>query len=454
MRNSTLKLSPKSIINSLKIEKIVSQGHGLAYADGKPVFVQSGLTGDVVDLEVIHETGKAIFGRILAYHQHSEFYSEPKCEVFGICGGCDWLNMKYSRQLLVKEQLLRDTFSQLTENCDIFHNICASPQEDHYRNKVFLPVSKKKKDILFGMFARKTHEVIPHQNCRLHKTILENIADDIINYVRKSNLEIYNELNQTGNLRHIGFRVVEKSGEIVVVLVTKNSKLPFSKQLVRSLTDKYPQVVGIIQNINPKQTNRITGDDSKIIFGRPFLYDSIGEIKLKLHYLSFFQINNLLTECLYQEIEDNIFSGDSVIDAFSGVGTIGLFIAKKANQVVFIESNTQACSDAEDNIKLNNQTNCTVINGKVEEQIQALIKEQNFNTVIFDPPRKGLDSKTIKAITESGIQKIIYVSCNPATQVRDLKEFLNSGYKLTKVRPFDMFPHTHHLENLAILQKK
>ncbi|MDP8202624.1 MAG: 23S rRNA (uracil(1939)-C(5))-methyltransferase RlmD, partial [Candidatus Tenebribacter burtonii] len=256
----------------------------------------------------------------------------------------------------------------------------------------------------------------------------------------------------SGNIRHIGIRYAEKTNEIIVILVTRNRKIPFSKQLERILLEAYPNIVGIIQNINTEKTNVILGNDKKILFGRDFIYEQIGKTKFKLSYKSFFQVNTKQAEKMYKFVKQSISEGSHIVDAYCGVGSIGIFLADKAAKVIGIENNVKALQNAKDNAKLNKIDNCKFVAGYVETELPKILKNNKIDTIIFDPPRKGLEQRIIDNIP-SDIKKIIYISCDPMTQVRDVKLMMEKGFTPKVMQPFDMFPHTFHIENIIILEK-
>jgi 23S rRNA (uracil1939-C5)-methyltransferase len=335
----------------------------------------------------------------------------------------------------------------------LINNTIASPQQYCYRNKVFFPVAKKDDQIVFGMFKKLTHTVVSAEQCKLVSPKLLEIAQEVCNHLTQVKEEVYEERRGRGNIRHIGLRVNSKQ-EVMVIIVTNKSKLAFTNTLVKTLTSKFPEVISIIQNINKSNTNTILGDTEKVIYGEPYFIDEIDNKKYKVHYQSFFQVNRELTEIIYKQIKEDLDSKSNILDAYSGVSTIGIFVDDKANAVVSVESNEWAVQDAKYNIKLNNCTNIGVINAKLEDKFEEIIEKYKINAVVFDPPRKGLESNIRALINNSRINKIIYLSCNPPTQKRDIQDFVKAGFKVKKMTPFDMFPNTYHIENYALLVRE
>ncbi len=445
----SIKEKNKMIIKELKIEKLVYKGLGLGFENSNPVFVSNAVPGDILDVQVISTRRQVSFGKIEKIIKSSPKRIKPDCEVFGKCGGCDWLNISYENQLKYKQEIVEEIFN----NVEIgkINKIIASGKEP-YRNKSFFPVTKKDGKPITGMFESRSHNVIPHKKCSLQPPLFDDICEKIISYIVASKMQIYNERNHSGNIRHIGIRYALGTNEILVILVTRNRKIPFSKQLERILLEAYPNIVGIIQNINPEKTNVILGDDEKILFGRDFINEQIGKTKFKLNYKSFFQVNTKQAEKMYEYAKHAISENSNVIDAYCGVGSIGLYLADKAFKVIGIENNVKAVQNAKENAKLNQIDNCEFVAGYVETELTKILKDNKIDTIIFDPPRKGLDQRIIDNIP-SDIKKIVYISCDPMTQVRDVKLMIEKGFVPKMMQSLDMFPHTFHIENIIILER-
>ncbi|MCD4820182.1 MAG: 23S rRNA (uracil(1939)-C(5))-methyltransferase RlmD [Candidatus Cloacimonetes bacterium] len=439
------------IISNLEIKKLVYKGYGLTFAEDSTIFVKQAIPGQIIEAKVIAEKNKIKFALVEKIIKESEYKQIVDCKVFGKCGGCDWLHIRYDKQLKEKENIIKEVFNFVSP--EKFQSIVSSKKNKNYRNKVFFPISSYNEKPRIGIFASKSHKVITHESCELIPHIFDQIILYIISYIEASNEKIYNEKHHSGNLRHIGFRISEKTSEIIVILVTKNRKLAFSKQLVNTLVSNFPQISGIIQNINSHKGNTILSNDEKILFGKNYFYDSIGDKNYKLNYMSFFQINNEIAKQLFDFIKKNVKKNDNVLDAFCGVGAIGIYIADKVNYVIGIESNQNAIDDAIFNAKLNNLTNIEFIQGNVEDTYSNFKDTTTFDVMILDPPRKGLDNQLISLLEKNKPQKIIYTSCDPLTQKRDIKNILDLGYQLKKIRSFDMFPHTFHIENVVIIEK-
>ncbi|MBT3756607.1 MAG: 23S rRNA (uracil(1939)-C(5))-methyltransferase RlmD [Candidatus Cloacimonetes bacterium] len=437
------------IIKELRIEKLVYKGLGLGFENSNAVFVSNAVPGDVVDVQVLSTRRQVSFGKIEKIVSKSSKRIDADCEVFGKCGGCDWLNISYDDQLKYKQMIVEEIF----QNIEVgkINEIIDSGKEP-YRNKSFFPVAKRDGKPITGMFESRSHNVIPHDICKLQPQLFDDICGKIISYTEASKMQVYNERNHSGNIRHIGIRYAEKTNEIIVILVTRNRKIPFSKQLERILLEAYPNIVGIIQNINTEKTNVILGDDEKILFGRDYIIEQIRNTKFKLNYKSFFQVNTKQAEKMYEFVKQYISEDSNVIDAYCGVGSIGIYLADKAAKVIGIENNVKAVQNAKENAKLNKIENCEFVAGYVETELQKVLKANKIDTIIFDPPRKGLEQRIIDSIP-TDIKKIIYISCDPMTQVRDVKLFMEKDFVPKEMQPVDMFPHTYHIENIIILER-
>lgn len=435
-------------IKNLKIEKMVFRGYGLGFHNSSPIFVRNCVAGDIVDVQIIHKKKDVQFADVIKVVEASTARVKPMCAEFETCGGCDWQQIDYPMQLKFKEDIIREIFGRIHPE---IIEIQASPKINGYRNKMFLPVSIESGIPIAGMFAKQSHRVVPHFNCNLQPEFFDELVEDILKYMKAAKVSVYDEKSGKGLVRHIGIRYGFNTDDLMVVLVTKSRKLPFSNQLIRILTDKYPNLKGIVLNINPTNTNVILGNDEKIIYGENSITEKIGEKLYKIHYRSFFQVNSGLTEKLYEFVKEQVKAGDKVIDAFSGAGTIGIYLSDRAEKVFCIESNTNAHADAKHNGEVNKAKNCEFICGNVEDVLPQLVVKEEPDLIVFDPPRKGLEADTIEKIAL--IPKIVYVSCNAMTQKRDIERLLKRGYKIKLIKPFDMFPHTYHMENVIVLEK-
>ena len=316
----------------------------------------------------------------------------------------------------------------------------------YYRNKLQYPVGLSQNgDWVMGVFSERTHTIIPTKECKIQNEISQKIANEIFENAKKFNITPYNEKALTGILRHIIIRIGLKTDEIMVTLVVNKNEIPNQEILIKNITEKYPQIKTIAKNINKKNTNVILGEETEIIYGEGYIYDYLGEFKFKISPMSFYQVNPLQTYKLYSKaIEYAKLTGkETIFDLYCGIGTIGIFASKNVKKLYGIETIEQAIEDAKENAKINNVQNAEFFAGDVEKILPELIKTKNLkaDVIFIDPPRKGCDEVAIKTILEVEPERIVYISCNPATLARDLKE-LEEKYDIIEATPVDMFGFT------------
>lgn len=328
----------------------------------------------------------------------------------------------------------------------------------HYRNKAQYPVGVNKSgDPVLGVYAKRTHEVIPTQKCFIQNEVCEEISKYILDFIKEKGISIYQENTQKGLVRHIVIKIGVKTNEVMCILVLNGRKLPYENELVKQLLEKFPQVKTIVKNINTKNTNVILGKENITIYGIGYIKDKLGEYTFKISPLSFYQVNPIQTEKLYQEaiVSANLKGNETILDLYCGIGTIGILASKHVKQVYGIEIVPEAIENAKENCKINDISNAEFYAGDVEQILDNLLKEKNIQpeVVFVDPPRKGLDQHTIDTILKIKPTKVVYISCNPATLVRDLKK-MEQEYDIQKIQPVDMFPYTSHVECVSVLQLK
>ena len=328
----------------------------------------------------------------------------------------------------------------------------------YYRNKAQYPVGiDKDGSPKIGVFANRTHEIIPIQECLIQNKLSQNLAKFVLEWIRKNNISIYNETNGKGLIRHIVTKIGIKTNEIMLILVINGNEIPNESNLVKEILENFKEVKTIVKNINKKNTNVIMGKQNINLYGNGYIEDILGEYRFKISPLSFYQVNPVQAEKLYNTGVESakINKDDIVFDLYCGIGTISLFMAKYAKKVYGIEIVEDAIKDAKENAKINNISNVEFIAGDVEVILDKLINKDNIipNVVMVDPPRKGLDKKSIENIKKIKPKKLVYISCNPATLVRDLS-YLEEIYDIKKVKPVDMFPFSKHVETVVLLELK
>lgn len=381
---------------------------------------------------------------------------EVLCEVFDKCGGCKFLNIEYHKQLENKDKALQKLFQDVVDKETKIYNIIGMKKPYNYRNKGKYVLGSANGKYRIGLYEEGTHRIVNTTKCMLHNEVINEVVGCIFDLIKKYKLVPYNEDTKHGLIRHLIIRYGINTEELMIIFVTANAKISKRELLVKEIIQRYPNVKTIIQNINEKENSAVLGDKNYKLYGNGYIVDKLGELKFKISPLSFYQINPLQTKVLYSKaIEFAELTGNEVVyDLYSGIGTISLFVSKYVKEVIGIESVKDAVKDAIQNAKLNNITNAKFLAGRVENVLPEMIRKEKKADVIFvDPPRIGLDKKTIETLLEVKANKVIYISCNPESLIRDLKR-LKSIYEILKIQPVDMFPQTGHVESVCILKLK
>lgn len=434
------------------------EGEGIAKIDGFTIFVNGVIKGERCKIAITKVTSSHGFARLIEILKKSEYRVEPDCFTYKRCGGCSLRHIDYDETLNIKQEKVQNLVNKTLKNKIEVNRTLGMGNLYNYRNKAQYPVGTDKSGRpIFGIFANRTHEIIPIQECHIQKRISCEIADFVLSEMEKFNISVYNEKTGKGLVRHIITKVGVITNEIMVIIVINGKEMPHELTLANNIIDKFPQVKTVVKSINMKNTNVIMGQKNFSIVGRGYITDRLGDFVFKISPMSFYQVNPVQAEALYNiAIEKaNITKDDVVCDLYCGIGTIGIFASKFAKKVYGIEIVSQAIEDARVNANLNKINNIEFICGDVEEAFDELIKKEKVkpDVIIVDPPRRGLDVKTIGNIIKLKTSRVVYISCNPATMVRDLK-LMEELYEVVEVQPVDMFPFTSHVECVSVLQLK
>ena len=433
------------------------EGEGIAKVDNFTIFIPNSIKGEKVKVVIVKVTSSYAYGKILEILEKSEDRIEDiDCSTYKRCGGCNLRHMNYNKTLELKKNTVQNLVNKTLKSKIEAKDTIGMEKPFNYRNKAQYPVGiDKDGNPIIGVFANRTHEVIQIKECMIQNKQSEEIAKFICEFAKQNNISVYNEETRKGLLRHIVIKVGVKTNEIMCVLVLNGKKNNNEQLLVKELTEKFSNIKTIVKNINIQNTNVILGKENINIYGDGYIYDKLGDYTFKISPLSFYQINPIQTEKLYNlALEKAELTGKEVLfDLYCGIGTIGIFMAKKAKEVYGIEIVEQAIEDAKENCKINNITNAKYYAGDTEKLLSDLIEKQNVipDVVVVDPPRKGLDNTTIKNIKKIKAERVIYISCNPSTLVRDLSK-LEEQYEIKEIQPLDMFPFSHHVESIAVLK--
>lgn len=431
------------------------EGEGIAKIENFTIFVPGAIKGEKIKILIVKVLSSHAYGKIIEILKKSENRTQVECNTYKRCGGCNMRHIEYEETLNIKQNAVQSLVNKSLKNKIEVKKTVAMGNPYHYRNKLQYPVGvdKEGKPII-GVFANRTHEIIPVEKCFLQNEKAEEVAKKVLELIREFNISVYNEETKKGLFRHIVIKTGIYTGEIMVILVINGKELPKEKEIVKRLVSYNSKLVTIVKNINTKNTNVILGKENINIYGNGYIYDILGDYKFKISAMSFYQVNPVQAEALYniaiQEAE--ISKDDVVFDLYCGIGTISIFMAKYAKKVYGIEIVEEAIEDAKENAKTNNIENTEFIAGDVEVALSDLIDNKKIipDVVIVDPPRKGLDKKTISNLLKVSPKRIVYISCNPASLVRDLAS-LEEHYNITSIQPVDLFSFCHHVECVAVL---
>lgn len=443
---------------TVSFEDLTSEGMGVAKVDGYPLFVVDGLPGESAIVKVT-KVGKSYgFARMEERLTSSED-RVPAIDVLGTrVGTMPLQHLRYSAQLDFKQDLVKRDLNRIAKlpEIKVLPTIGMSNPWG-YRNKAQIPVrADKNGKLVTGFFRKGTHELVPMENFHIQDPKIDEAIVKVRDILQEYGVKGYDEKRNTGNIRHIMIRRGYYTGEMMVVLVTRTAKLfPMSK-IIPDIREALPEVVSIVQNVNPKRTNVILGDENIVLYGEDVYHDTLLGHTFAISSKSFYQINPVQTERLYQIALDaaKLTGKETVIDAFCGIGTLSISLAEKAQHVFGLEIVPDAIEMAERNAKENNISNITFEVGAAEELLPKWVENgRKADVILVDPPRKGLEAAFIDAAVEMNPERIVYVSCNPSTLARDLALFDEKGYQAREVQPVDMFPQTLHVESVVALEK-
>lgn len=430
------------------------QGEGIAKVDGLTVFVPNAILGEKAKIKILKVTTSHAFGKMIEILEKSQYRQEPDCETYSRCGGCNLRHINYDYTIEMKKNSVENTLKKALNREINIDEVIKMDVPFYYRNKLQYPIGIKDGKLTMGVFAERTHEIIPTQNCKIQNELSQKIANDIYMFISENKMSVYDEKTREGSLRHIIIRIGIKTNGVMVTLVSNTKELEKENALVDYIIKKYSNIKTIVKNINSKNTNVILGRDNVVLYGDGYIYDYLLDKKFKISPMSFYQVNPIQTEKLYSKaIEYAGLTGEETIfDLYCGIGTIGICASDNAKKLYGIETISEAIEDAKINAKLNNIENAEFFVGDVEKRLPQFIAERNiFADVIFiDPPRRGCDKEALDTIMQIAPRKIVYVSCNPATLARDLK-ILESKYEIKKIAICDMFPWTSHIECVTVL---
>ena len=442
----------KNDVFTLDITDVTSEGFGIGHYGGMAVFVPFTAVGDKAKVTAVKVKPNYAYGKMLEILSPSEDRTEVDCPYFYRCGGCAFRHISYKSELEIKLRRVDETLRRIGGAEIRCGGIVGANTPDGYRNKAQFPFSENAQA---GFFAPRSHRVIPIKNCALLPEVLNGISECVSAFCKEYSIPVYSEKTHTGLLRHLYIREGAVSGEIMAVLVINDNTLPSAEKLVCRLKALLGDRLKSLQiNINKKDTNVILGDENKVIYGEPYINDTLCGVKVRLSPFTFYQVNHGMAEKLYEKAAEYAAPEDkSVIDLYCGAGTIGLSMAKKAKRVTGVEIVPEAVEDARRNAEACGIKNANFICGDAASAaIELHRRGETADVVILDPPRKGCDSALLETVANGfSPEKIVYVSCDPATLARDIKILSSLGYNAEEYTVFDMFPRTAHCEAVCKL---
>ena len=443
----------------VKIEKLSNTGSGIAKVDGFVIFVENSCPGDIVKVKVFKKNKNFAFGKITEIISPSPMRIEPFCPMQKVCGSCQLQFIDYNYQLELKREMVIDAMHSIAGIEFEVRNVIPSPQVRNYRHKIQYPISQTKnsKRLLAGYYKPSSHEIVNIKYC----PIQPEICDRIIEFIREEGQTLgvsgYDEKIHSGSLRHVVMRVSNYTGKILVILVINDSKIPQNiKELAKRIFDNFEEVSGAGVNFNNRKTNLILGEKTENLFGDGFIEEKLCDKVFKVGAKTFFQVNpesaNNIFEYVKKYIGDN-FEKPVILDAYAGITAFGIVLSDVAKKVVSVEEVKESVDLAREVAVENKLTNLELYNMDAAKFFEQTLKTQGkcFDVTILDPPRKGCTNESLDYALKLTKHKIIYVSCNPATLARDLKYLKEKGAKVDFIQPFDMFPHTYHIEDVAVI---
>lgn len=438
---------------TVEIIDMSSEGHGIAKIDGYTIFIPQTVVGDVVNALIVKVKTSFGYGKAVEVVSPSQYRTEPICETFSKCGGCQLMHMDYNAQLNWKQSVVQNNLERISGFTDLdIEPIVGMDKPYEYRNKMIFPVGISDNDVVCGFYASRSHRVIPLKKCYVGIPITEKILEVVTNYMKRCDVTPYDEEKHSGCIRRVFIRNGYKSGQVMVVLSANSNTVPCSDELVQMIREIDESIVSIIWNVNTQKTNLVLGDENITLWGLDFIEDTLCGLTYEISPHSFFQINPIQTESLYEKVISfaGLTGSERVMDIYCGIGTITLACATHCGHATGIEVVEQAVIDARKNAVRNNIDNVEFFSDSADVVVPKLIKSgETPDVVVLDPPRKGSDEVTLGAIVSANPRTIVYVSCDSATLARDLKFLSEHGYKVDRVAPFDMFPNTVHVETVV-----
>ncbi|MCX7714121.1 MAG: 23S rRNA (uracil(1939)-C(5))-methyltransferase RlmD [Clostridia bacterium] len=453
--NIPVELGKKYIVD---ITGMGHSGEGVARFKDFTIFIPYAIEGENVEIQIAEVKKNYAKANLLNVMRPAGERIQPRCPIYYECGGCQLQHLTCEGQLAFKRQKVVDAVTRIGKlDKVVVHPTLGAQSPWYYRNKMQFPIGIKDGCPVIGCFAAGTHEIINTENCFIQDEINNVIARAVRDIAAKLGISVYDERTGRGILRHVLGRVGRRTGEVMAVLVTTSNEIPYEKLIIEHLRSKIPGLVSIVQNINPRRTNVILGEHTKLLWGKDTITDKLGDLSFNISAKSFFQVNTEQSEMLYNKTLEycGLQGHETVVDAYCGTGTITLFLAKRAKKVYGTEIVPAAIKDAWLNAQNNGVENVEFIQGDAVDVMPKMYAQGiRPDVIVVDPPRAGCDKKVLETFHAMNPQRIVYVSCNPSSLARDLAILAELGFSVKEIQPVDMFPQTYHVECVALIERK
>ena len=446
----------KNAVHTLEITGYTAEGMGVARLEGRVVFVPGTIRGETWQVQLLKVKTAVAWGRGVKLLLPSPERREPDCPLAGRCGGCQYRHMSYREELEAKGQRVQDALARVGGVSLALPPVLGAEDPLRYRNKVQFPVAREKRGLAVGYYRARSHDVLDVEDCLLQPESVTALRRAFKGWMERFQVPAYDEESRTGLIRHLYVRT-NRAGEALCCVVANGKRIPRAPELAEALRQAVPALAGLVLNVNTRDTNVILGPDYRTIWGRDFLEEELCGMTFRLSVPSFFQINRAQTERLYQKALElaGLTGTETVLDLYCGIGTISLALARRAGQVIGAEIVPEAVADAQANARRNGVPNVRFLCGDAGQAAFQLAQEGIRPQVIcVDPPRKGLAPEVPEVLASMAPERIVYVSCDPATLARDVKRFAALGYQTVSAQAVDLFPRTQHVETVVLLGRE
>lgn len=450
-----VKLNQTLIVN---INGLSENGYGIAHIQKDQIFVKHALPKEECKVKITKKLKNGYVGEIIEWKKQNPGRVKSACGIYASCGSCHLLHSQYQAQLQMKKEMVQDWLKKTPVSSIKVQDVQGMEEPYAYRNKIIVGFQKdRQRRIQAGFYEEFSHRIVPFQHCLLHEEGMDRIIQTIVSLMEKMHIEPYDEDRRKGLFRHILLRSGAVSKQIMVVLVISSSTFPARKNFVTALKAAHPEITTIVQNVNSRKTSVVLGEEERVLYGKGYIEDTLCGYRYQISPRSFYQINHDQCEVLYQKALSllTLTGKEVLLDAYCGIGTIGMSASAKVKQVIGVESNQKAVKDAIDNAKRNQVKNIRFICQDASKYMtQAAAKKEKIDVVIMDPPRTGSSEEFMNACVRLKPKQIVYISCDPRTQIRDLAYFKKLGYSTNEMHLVDMFPNTMSIESVVLLSYK